>query len=153
MPFACSWFSCQVGLRASIRDRDILMAQHYDVAARKSFETRAFRGDEDFDVDIVCKALDMEILKQAEDQYDLLAAKRTTKRAASSLVAAPRTPPASEWKPEKACSFCGKTNHSVKDCWAKHGKPSNSNNHARPNKRQYQHSQQDSHWAKKKKYS
>ena len=118
------------------------------MAARKSFETRAFQGDEDFDVDIACKALDLEILKRAEDQYDLLAAKRTTKRASSSMVAAPRTPPASEWKPvdksAKLCSFCGTDNHVVKDCWAKYGKP------AKANKRPHQQSQQDSYWAKKK---
>ena len=132
------------------------MAQHYDVAARKGFEARAFRGDEDFDVDIACKALDLEILKQAEDQYDLLAAKRVSmKRSAASMVAAPRTPPASEWRPAdksaKPCSFCGKTNHIVKDCWAKHGRPSN--HHAQQQNRRNNNKGQDSHWAKKQKYS
>ena len=125
------------------------MAQHYDVAARRSFEARAFQGDEDFDVNIACKALDLETLKQAEDQYDLLAAKRNMKRSSASMVAAPRTPLASEWRPAdksaKPCSFCGKDNHSVEDCWAKHGRPSSSakrSNHG-----------QDPHWAKKQKYS
>ena len=70
------------------------MAQHYDVAARKSFADRAFRGDEDFDVDVASKFLDSEILKCAEDQYDLLSAKRVANRAPLSraaLRAAPRT--------------------------------------------------------------
>ena len=71
------------------------MAQHYDVAARRSFADRAFRGDEDFDVDVASKCLDSEILKCAEDQYDLLSAKRLANRAPISraaLKAAPRTP-------------------------------------------------------------
>ena len=71
------------------------MAQHYDVAARRSFADRAFRGDEDFDVDVASKSLDSEVLQCAENQYDLRSAKRLANRAPISraaLKAAPRTP-------------------------------------------------------------
>ena len=59
------------------------MAQHYDVAARKNVEAPDLGGDEDFDVDVACKALALEILKQAENQHDLLTAKWTMKRSSS----------------------------------------------------------------------
>lgn len=150
------------------------MAQHYDVAARKSFADRAFRGDEDFDVDVASKFLDSEILKCAEDQYDLLSAKRVANRAPLSraaLRAAPRTPevvvnfcccwmalcgfvfackaprnaPAVQGTaPVKLCTYCGKDTHFVDDCWAKNGKPS---------KQKQREQKQGASWSKKPRHS
>ena len=85
------------------------MAQHYDVAARKCFAERAFRGDDDFDVDVASKSLDLEILKCAEDHYDMLSAKRLASRRVmepAALRAAPRTPPADDFHRSRVRMLC-----------------------------------------------
>ena len=109
----------QVGLRASLRDRDLLMAQHYDMAARKNFAERAFRGDDGFDVDVASKSLDEDILKCAEDHYDMLSAKKLAGRRAvkpAALRAAPRTPPADDFHKSKVRMLGGARVCEVRSC-------------------------------------
>ena len=135
------------------------MAQHYDMAARKNFAERAFRGDDEFDVDVASKSLDEDILKCAEDHYDMLSAKKLAGRRVvkpAALRATPRTPPVDDFHKSKVrslccacvcevrscnlvccqanagknCSFCGKPGHTEETCFVKHGKPpKNKNKH------------------------
>ena len=62
--------SVQVGMRASLKGRAMVVAQFYDSVARKDYAERAFRGDSDFNPDTSCRSLDAEILARAEVQWD-----------------------------------------------------------------------------------
>ena len=118
----------KVGLRAHLKSgpqgsRDLVMAQYYDVVARTEFADRAFRGDEDFDVDVACMRLDQEILARAESKYDLASMQRKADRVkavvprGSGRNAAPTTPPDSPrgkfGKKHKrdGCAHCGGLSH------------------------------------------
>ena len=133
----------KVGLRAHLKSgpqgsRDLVMAQYYDIVARTEFADRAFRGDEDFDVDVVCMRVDQEILARAESRYDLASMQRKADRVktvvprGSGRNAAPTTPPYSprgnvgRKHKHDGCGHCGMPGHKESACWAKHGRPDKS---------------------------
>ena len=47
-----------------------VLAQFYDELARKEWSERAARGDSSFDINVVCRAIDRDILETARSEYD-----------------------------------------------------------------------------------
>ena len=72
----------KVGIRAQISGRRAFLGQIYDELCRRRWAERAYSGEEWFDVDQVCLAVDKEILSEAEAVFDATA---KAKGASSSL--------------------------------------------------------------------